>query len=145
MARETIRYEALVLQVGFLAGGELSHSTCRRLSDRGWGLYIEKRGTIDYIRPAADRFQERLGKIWDLVNCLEQSLTRRSPVLFVSDPLSPIAEYVRVMSQDRTVRYTRSTFHALSKEYAKGELNLSLEVRATGMHVPEPIQGKRGI
>ena len=35
IAKETVRYEALVSQVELLHGGELSHGSTRRLSDRG--------------------------------------------------------------------------------------------------------------
>ena len=45
-----VRYEALVLQVELLTGGELGHGSSRSLSDRGWGLYINKNESLRYLR-----------------------------------------------------------------------------------------------
>ena len=36
-AQRSVRYEAPVLEVELLAGGELSHGSTKRLSDGGWG------------------------------------------------------------------------------------------------------------
>ena len=40
VAKGTVRYEALVLQIELLVGGELSHVSSRQLSDRGWPLKV---------------------------------------------------------------------------------------------------------
>ena len=40
LARETVRYEALVFEVELLKSGELSLGSARTLIDRGWGLKV---------------------------------------------------------------------------------------------------------
>ena len=49
-AQEKIRYEALVLQVELLTGGELAHGSARRLSNGGWGLFIQMSPCVFCIR-----------------------------------------------------------------------------------------------
>ena len=50
-----MRYEALVSQVELLHGGELTSSSTRRLSDRGWGLLISEPDQVAFIRDAGAR------------------------------------------------------------------------------------------
>ena len=58
-AKETIRYEALVLQVEQLAGGELAYGCSRRLSLRGWGLQLDEEETLRRLQEV--RAQVRSG------------------------------------------------------------------------------------
>ena len=50
VARESVLYSALVLQVEILAGGELAQGSLRRLSDRGWGLLAKKNEVLRFLR-----------------------------------------------------------------------------------------------
>ena len=42
-------------EVELLTGGELTHSSARSLSDRGWGLLIPEDEMIRFIREATER------------------------------------------------------------------------------------------
>ena len=47
--KESVRYEALVSQVELYTGGELTHGSARRLSDRGWGLLINTNESLRFL------------------------------------------------------------------------------------------------
>lgn len=49
-ARESVEYEALVLQVGMLSGGEPGHGAAGTLGDRGWRLLINKNESLQTLR-----------------------------------------------------------------------------------------------
>jgi len=50
VAKEQVRYEALVLTVELQVGGALSHGSARSLYDRGWGLFIEREEEVQLLR-----------------------------------------------------------------------------------------------
>ena len=56
-ARETVRYEALVLQVELLKGGELAYGSARTLSNRGWGLHMDLEERLAGLRESARLYQ----------------------------------------------------------------------------------------
>ena len=49
VAQDQIKYEALVLAVELLSGGELMHGYARSLSARGWGLLLEEKETVAFL------------------------------------------------------------------------------------------------
>ena len=55
IARDTILYAALKQQVELLTGGELQHSSARRLSDGGWGLLIDETEAIHLLEQVRSR------------------------------------------------------------------------------------------
>jgi hypothetical protein len=57
-ARETVRYEALVLQVELLRGGELTYGSARTLSNRGWGLQMSLEDRLAGLREAARLYRD---------------------------------------------------------------------------------------
>ena len=59
IAKETVKYESLVAQVELLAGGELTYSCSRRLSERGWGLYMIQNESLLYICSDRERSSVR--------------------------------------------------------------------------------------
>ena len=60
-AKSVVRYEALVSQVELLSGGELAAGDVRRLSDRGWGLWIEENETLRFLQSARKLAAETVG------------------------------------------------------------------------------------
>ena len=56
-AREAVRYEALVLQVELLRGGELAYGSARTLSNRGWGLHMDLEERVAGLRESARLYQ----------------------------------------------------------------------------------------
>ena len=52
---ESVRYSALVLQVELRNGGELTHSSARMLSGRGWGLLVEPAEQLAHVRAASEK------------------------------------------------------------------------------------------
>ena len=65
-----VRYQALVLQVELLAGGELTYGSSRTLSNRGWGLMLEEEEDPDLAAPGLPPFHRLLPQrfIWDIVS-----------------------------------------------------------------------------
>ena len=50
-----IRYEALVMQVELMTGGELSAGSARRLANRGWGLSIKTNDAVRFLSDLQNR------------------------------------------------------------------------------------------
>ena len=62
-AKESIRYEAVVSQVETLSGGELKHGCARSLSDRGWGLLLNRNESVRFQRTFVSDFSLVLEKV----------------------------------------------------------------------------------
>ena len=133
-AKDIVRYQALVLQVELRQGGELTYSSSRTLSDRGWGLSVEPEEALQFLQRAAERA---------MAMCRKDS----PAVLVASEPPDPLAsalEYVRVLTRDRSWVLSRSAVQAVARgdrvafiEVCMNHLPLTLAVRATGMVAPE--------
>ena len=135
VAKETIRYEAMVLQVELLVGGELAYSSARRLSDRGWGLLIEKEGEVAHVL--------LMGKEFSIEDCEELvpiPATGYSMPKNVYTELGPSMEMIRMLSQGKLVDLERSALACLQYgeriaflELFCGMMMLTLGVRAHGL------------
>ena len=95
IAKETVRYEALVSQVELLVGGELTAGSARRLSDRGWGLLMSEEDTVAYIRQA--------GKGWCSDSSCTVSVTAAGAAesIHVTDEVAVIPAEVRALRARR--------------------------------------------
>ena len=60
VAKQSVRYEALVSQVKLMSGGELSHSCARRLSEGGWGLLVEENESLRWLCEIRQDGKERV-------------------------------------------------------------------------------------
>ena len=56
-AIETVRYEALVLQVELYRGNRLAHGSESTLARRGWGLLVEEEEQVAFLHTASHKMQ----------------------------------------------------------------------------------------
>ena len=159
IAKETVRYEALVAQVELLQGGELTFSSSRVLEKRGWGLLV----TEAVAGPAADEAAAVVengargagsgasGADSAPTASLSRRALRRGPAAAIVIPqvgtsLGGELERVSVMSAGKRIAMDRAALCALAQghrvaffELFCGEMRLTLGVRAYGLAAPDGV------
>ena len=147
MAKETVRYEALVAQVELLQGGELTQSSSRLLEKRGWGLLVNEREQDQ----AAMMSQGGATGAGSSVGGAGPSISLAGTALLpqVVTGLGNGLERAALIAAGRQVELDRSALGALAYghrvafiELFGGEMRLTLGVRAYGLCVPDGIGDK---
>ena len=133
LAEETVRYEAIVAQVERLTGGELTHGSARRLSDRGWGLLLKQDEAC-----AAESVRLILSTPRAYYSDAYESDALAGQM---SMPLSSTAESLRLLSKGRRLQLSRSAVALLSAgervaflEVFSGQGLLALGAKAHGLN-----------
>ena len=132
-AKETVRYDALVLQVELLVGGELRYGSARSLQRRGWGLLIDKRPSD------VDSY---LGEVCSALGAAPAaknagpSPASGAPLTGLGGKLELLAKLVqgRLVSVDRRALEALAYGHRVAfLEVFCGAMHLTLGVRAQGL------------